>query len=112
MRYGPNDPLSPTLGGWDSLANLRAVGELSDSANAAEARQRAQGEADERTREAREAMKKLARDFGEQDALALLCTLQMLVAASPWKHTECAGSVSDGIADATAALEDSIEVHG
>lgn len=97
------------LGGHDSPAGQRQLrehlGNLSDAADAAEARGRAAEEADIRTRAAREAIKGLARSLTEQEACALISSLSNAIQASPFAHLDRGIGAVECLMDAHFHLE-------
>jgi hypothetical protein len=74
-----------------------------------ELKRRAEEYASERTGPICAAIRKLSAGFTEQDAVNLLSCIQARIAESDWKHTDAASSASEGITDAVAALEWSVE---
>jgi hypothetical protein len=99
----------PGLNGHDDLAGKRELdrhlGQLTDAADAAEARSRAVDEADIRTRAAREAIKGLGRSLTEQEACALISALSNAIEASGWGHLEWAQSAVEKLMDAHWLIE-------
>jgi hypothetical protein len=72
----------------------------------------AEADASERTGPICAAIRKLSRGFSERDAIALLSCIQARIGESAWSHTETASAADEGILDAVAALENSVEKHG
>lgn len=100
-----------TIYGEGFVADSSALYDFAREAEHREdARRRAEEEADDDTRKARECIKAI-RGFSERHAFALLACIQARVASSTWSHTDTASAVHDGIADCVGAIEDYLEKH-